>query len=155
MSSDQPLRQPLVLLQPERADAVNTLLTGTGCLAMVGEAPWSPRYWMWAPQWMRRRIGCRRSRMPRGKSCGLRRNSTGHGLGLRNAYIHLLRSQKALLEERLGVMPDDETLKMLLDTMVTSLKAVEEAAESACYLLHLLPGRCGHSPQLWTQELLC
>ena len=52
-------------------------------------------------------------------------------------------------------MPDDDTLKMLLDTMVTSLKAVEEAAESACYLLHLLPGRCGHSPQLWTQELLC
>lgn len=53
-------------------------------------------------------------------------------LGLRNAYLHLLRSQKAILEERLAAMPGDETLKNLLDRLVNSLKEVEEAAESTC-----------------------
>ena len=53
-------------------------------------------------------------------------------LGLRNAYMHLLRGQKAVVEERLNAMPEDQALKMLLNTLNKSLKEVEEAAESTC-----------------------
>ena len=53
-------------------------------------------------------------------------------LGLRNAYVHLLRSQKAVLEERLQTRPDDATLKSVLISVLQSLKAVEEAAEASC-----------------------
>ena len=69
-------------------------------------------------------------------------------LGLRNAYLHLLRSQKAVLEERLAVMPGDETLKALLDRLVNSLKEVEEAAESTCCICFVGAAdtvlNCGH-----------
>ena len=69
-------------------------------------------------------------------------------LGLRNAYLHLLRSQKAVLEERLAAMPEDETLKTLLDTLIKSLKEVEEAAESTCCICFVGVAdtvlNCGH-----------
>ena len=69
-------------------------------------------------------------------------------LGLRNAYLHLLRSQKAVLEERLAAMPDDETLRRLLDTLMKSLKEVEEAAESTCCICFVGAAdtvlNCGH-----------
>ena len=69
-------------------------------------------------------------------------------LGLRNAYMHLLRSQKAVLQERLQTAPDDETLKRLLDTIKKSLTEVEEAAESTCCICHERAANtvlsCGH-----------
>ena len=60
-------------------------------------------------------------------------------LGLRNAYKHLLLSQKAVLQERLETKPDDATLKQVLRTVLESLKVVEEAAEAKCCICYTNP----------------
>ena len=53
-------------------------------------------------------------------------------LGLRNAYTHLLRSQRAVLEERLAANPDDSTSKTFLRVLVKNIEEIEKAAESTC-----------------------
>ncbi|CAK9099833.1 AIG1-type G domain-containing protein, partial [Durusdinium trenchii] len=50
-------------------------------------------------------------------------------LGLRDAYMRLLKSQKAVVEERLRTSPDDAALSMHLSSVNACLKEVEDAAE--------------------------
>lgn len=70
-------------------------------------------------------------------------------LGLRDAYMRLLKSQKAVVEERLRTSPDDAALSMHLSSVNACLKEVEDAAEATCALcyenLSDTTLNCGHS----------
>eukprot|EP00930_Biecheleria_cincta_P002145 TRINITY_DN103184_c0_g1_i1.p1 TRINITY_DN103184_c0_g1~~TRINITY_DN103184_c0_g1_i1.p1 ORF type:complete len:561 (-),score=95.79 TRINITY_DN103184_c0_g1_i1:454-2031(-) len=73
-----------------------------------------------------------------------------HALGLREAYVRLLRSQKSLIQHQCESNPDDILARNLLDLVCGHLDAIEKAAESLCCICsdampntQLLP--CGHS----------
>ncbi|CAJ1353967.1 unnamed protein product [Effrenium voratum] len=53
-------------------------------------------------------------------------------LGLRDAFLRLLRSQKALLEQQLASAPDDDALKCLLDDVCRQLTEIEKASDTTC-----------------------
>ncbi|CAE7390900.1 105313388 [Symbiodinium natans] len=57
-------------------------------------------------------------------------------LGLRDAYVHLLRSQIAVVTERMAANPDDATLRSFQNTLEQNLAEVQNASDATCCICY-------------------
>eukprot|EP00971_Amphidinium_carterae_P252470 5012183-Amphidinium_carterae.1 len=57
-------------------------------------------------------------------------------LGLRDAFVRLLRSQRTLLQQQMQSRPDDDTLQQMHATVEKQLLACEQAVELNCCICY-------------------